>query len=59
MFDFRFFSFVGCHKILEDFPGGLIVGKLPCSARDMGWIPGKGTKIPYAAKQLSPRSADS
>ena len=28
----------------------------PYHARDAGWIPGQGTKIPHAAGQLSPRA---
>ena len=33
-----------------------MVESLPCSAGDMGWIPGWGTKIPHAADQISPRA---
>ena len=35
------------------FPGGLVV-KNSAKAGDMDSIPGRGTKIPYAAEQLSP-----
>ena len=35
-----------------DFPGGPVVKNSPCNARDAGFIPGQGTKIP-PAKQLS------
>ena len=31
-----------------------MVKNLPCNAGDVGLIPGLGTKIPYAAGQLSP-----
>ena len=31
-----------------------MVKNLPCNAGDVGLIPGQGTKIPYAAGQLSP-----
>ena len=41
-------------KIKErDFPGGPVVKNPPSDARDMGSVPGRGTKIPYAAGQLS------
>ena len=36
------------------FPGGPVV---PCHSGDMGSIPGQGTKIPHAAKQLSLHTA--
>ena len=35
------------------FPGGPTVKNPPCSEADVGSIPGQGTKIPYAAEQLS------
>ena len=41
---------------MRDFPGSPVVKNLPCSAGDMGSIPGQGTKIPCALEQLSPRS---
>ena len=31
-----------------------MVKKLPCNAGDVGSITGQGTKIPHAARQLSP-----
>ena len=31
-----------------------MVRNLPCSAGDIGSIPGPGTKIPHAVEQLSP-----
>ena len=31
-----------------------MVKNLPCNAGDVGSIPGRGTKIPHAAEQLSP-----
>ena len=37
-----------------DFPGGPVVKNPPSNARDVGSIPGQGTKIPHAAGQLSP-----
>ena len=40
----------------RDFPGGPVVKNLPSNAGDPGSIPGRGTKIPYAAAQLSPRA---
>ena len=36
-----------------DFPGGPVVKNLPGHAGDKGSIPGQGTKIPHALKQLS------
>ena len=36
-----------------DFSGGPVVKNLLGNAGDMGWIPGWGTKIPHAVKQLS------
>ena len=36
-----------------DFPGGPVVKNLPCNAGDAGLIPGQGTKIPHALRQLS------
>ena len=40
-----------------DSPGGPVVKNLPSNARDAGSIPGRGTKIPHVAGQLSPRAA--
>ena len=37
-----------------DFPGGPVVKNLSCYAGDFSLIPGRGTKIPHAAGQLSP-----
>ena len=42
------------YKLYWDLPGGPVVKNLPCNAGDVGSIPGWGTKIPPAAKQLSP-----
>ena len=39
-----------------DFPGGPVVKNPPSNAGYVGSIPGQGTKIPYAAGQLSPRA---
>ena len=44
-------------KLLSrDFLGGPAVKNPPYNARDMGLIPGQGTKIPQAAGQLSPHA---
>jgi len=40
-------------NLLRDFPGGPLVKNLPSNAGDMGLIPGRGTKIPHAMRQLS------
>ena len=40
-----------------DFSGGPVVKNLLGNAGDMGWIPGWGTKIPHAVKQLSTSAA--
>ena len=40
-----------------DFPGGAVVKNPPSNAGDTGSIPGRGTKIPHAAVQLSPCAA--
>ena len=40
--------------IIRDFPGGPVVKNLPSNAGDASSIPGRGTKIPHAAGQLSP-----
>ena len=37
-----------------DFPDGPVVKNPPSNAGDVGLIPGRGTKIPYVAGQLSP-----
>ena len=37
-----------------DFPDGPVVKNSPHNAGDVGLIPGQGTKIPHAARQLSP-----
>ena len=34
------------------FPGGPVVMSLPSNARDMGSVPGRGTKIPHAKEKL-------
>ena len=43
-------SFLGFNS--RDFPGGPVVKNLLCKAGDVGLIPGEGTKIPHASKQL-------
>ena len=40
-----------------DVPGGPVVKNPFCHAGDAGSIPGRGTKIPRAAGQLSPQAA--
>ena len=40
-------------KLSKDFPGGPVVKNLSCKAGDSGSIPGRGTKIPHAAEQLT------
>ena len=42
---------------LGDFPGGPVVKNPPSSVGDGSSIPGRGTKIPHATGQLSPRTA--
>ena len=39
-----------------DFRGGPVIKSPPCNAGDAGSIPGGATKIPQAAKPLSPRA---
>ena len=39
-----------------DFPDGSVVKNLPSIAGKAGSIPGQGTKMPYAAKQISPQA---
>ena len=41
---------------MRDFPGGPAVKNPPYNARDTGLIPGQGTKIPQAARRLSPHA---
>ena len=41
----------------RDFPGGPVVKNPRCNAGDAGLIPGQGTKIPHAEKQLSLHTA--
>ena len=40
-----------------DFPGGPVVKNPPSNAGDAGLIPGRETKIPHVAGQVSPRTA--
>ena len=42
---------------LGEFLDGPVVKNVPCSAGDIDLIPGRGTKIPLATKQLSLRAA--
>ena len=44
---------------MGDFPGGPVVKKSPSKAKDVGSIPGRGTKIPHALGQLSLGAATS
>ena len=37
-----------------DIPGGPIVKNLPSNSKDMGSIPGQGTKIPHTADLMWP-----
>ena len=39
-----------------NFPSGPVVKNLPCNVEDVGWITGRGTKIPQATGQLSPNT---
>ena len=41
----------------RDFSGGPVVKNSCCNAGDMGSMHSQGTKIPHAAKQLSPQVA--
>ena len=34
-----------------DFPGGPVVKTLCFQCRGLGWIPGRGTKIPHAVQR--------
>ena len=43
-------------KPSRDFPGGSVVKNHPSNARDRGSIPGQGTKILHATRQLSLRA---
>ena len=38
---------------MGDFPGGPVVKNSPSNAKDVGSIPGRGTKIPHALGPLS------
>ena len=40
-------------KKVSNIPGGPVIKNPPCNAGDVGSIPGQGTKIPYALKQLA------
>ena len=44
-------------KVRRGFPGAPVVENLPCSAGDMGSIPGWLSEIPYAEGQQSPQAA--
>ena len=44
---------------MGDFPGGPVVKNSPSNAKDVGSIPGRGTKIPHALGQLSLGAATS
>ena len=39
--------------LMRDFPDGSVVKNPPSNAKDLGSIPGWGTKIPHAVGQLS------
>ena len=42
---------------MRDFPGDPVVKNPLSNAGDMGSIPGQGTKVPQAVRQLSPHTA--
>ena len=42
--------------VMGVFPGGPVVKNPSCNAEDASSIPGRGTKIPHAVGQLSPRA---
>ena len=44
--------------MLEDFPGDSVIKNLSSNAGDMGSIPGQGTEIPHAMKQLCAATAE-
>ena len=44
-------------NMLQDFPGGPGVKNPPSSAGDVGSIPGRGTRIPHATRQLNPQAS--
>ena len=44
------------YPAIGHFPGGPVIKNLPCKARDVGSIPGQGTKIPHVSVKLSPRA---
>ena len=41
-------------RLIQDFPGHLVVKDPSSNAGDTGSISGQGIKIPYAARQLNP-----
>ena len=43
--------------VSRNFSAGSVVKNLPCNVGDAGSIPGQGTKIPHAVKQLSLQAA--
>ena len=45
-----------CQTRHRYFPGGPVVKNLPCNTGDAGSIPGRGSKIPHAMRQLSLRA---
>ena len=47
-------SQINCYSNeLRDLPGGPVVKNSPSNAENVGSIPGRGIKIPYATGQLS------
>ena len=42
----------------QDFPGSPVVRNMLCNAGDPGSIPGQGTKILHATRQLSPNALE-
>ena len=54
--NFTVFNLVNTRLTVGNFPGGPVVKNPPSNAGDVGSIPDRGTKIPHAAGQLSPRA---
>ena len=38
---------------VKDLPSGSLIECLPCNMRHVGLIPGQGTRLPHASKQLN------
>ena len=48
--------FIQAKLLVRDFSGGPVIKNPPYNAGEAGSIPGRGTKIPHAAGQLSLRA---